>query len=517
MQSSRTSAVPEVTIDRFTEFLIRYRWLFVVPILLPLSTLFNLFWGFRNFYQRRLLRAPDRHDVRVRAIQERIERWCASARKGRLCTARPPWMSISTRIVRYKGAENSIPVDLYDVLSVDTQQRIVRAEPRVTIGQLIDLLVPMGWMLPVVPELDDLTVGGLFLGYGIEISSHKYGLFSESIVACDVVLGDGRLVHASATENVDLFNALPWSQGSLGFVVALELRIIPVQPFVHVTYEPVRGFSELSAAFAREACAKDPAEFVEGIVFSRGEAMIMTGRFSASAKTGEIHAANRWYQPWFAGRSRKFLKTGRHEEYIPLVDYYRRHVRGMYWESELIVPFGNQAWFRYLLGWMMPPKISFLRLTQGERIKEYYDQKHVIQDALVPVQHLEKTLDTFDRIFEGYPAWLCPMRVFRKTPRGFMNPGPDPADSEMYVDVAVVSVPGPVLRGESYNALDGVRQMEQFLLEQRGYQGTYALSLLSRNEFRRMFDLTLYDNVRRRYGAAEVFMDVYDKVAHSTK
>ena len=507
----------EITIDRFTEFLIRYRWLFVVPILLPLSTLFDLFWGIRNFYQRRVLSAPDRHDARVREIQRRIERWHASGCKGRLCTARPPWMSISTRMVRYKGSENSIPINLYDVLNVDTKTRVVRVEPRVTIGQLIDLLVPKGWMLPVVPELDDLTVGGLFLGYGIEISSHKHGLFAECVLACDVVLGDGRLVHASSSENADLFNALPWSQGSLGFVVALELRIIPVQPFVHVTYHPVRGLSELTASFTREACAEDAADFVEGIVFNREEAMIMTGRFSASAKAREIYAANRWYQPWFAGRSRNFLKTGRHEEYVPLVDYYRRHVRGMYWESELIVPFGNRAWFRYLLGWMMPPKISFLRLTQGERIKQYYDQKHVIQDALIPIEYLEKTLDAFDRIFEGYPVWLCPMRVFRKTPPGFLNPAPDAGHSEMYADVAVVSVPGPVLRGEKYNALVAVRQMEQFLLEHRGYQGTYAVSMLSRDEFRRMFDLTLYDEVRRSYGAANVFIDVYDKVSDSAK
>jgi delta24-sterol reductase len=512
------SARPEVTIDRFTEFLIRYRWIFVVPILLPLSTLFNLLWGFRNFYHRRLRSAPDRHDERVRAIQDRIKRWHAAGRKGRLCTSRPAWMSISTRMVRYKGSENTIPIDLYDVLSVDPGRGIVRVEPRVTIGQLIDLLVPMGWTLPVVPELDDLTAGGLFVGYGIEISSHKYGLFSESIIACDVVLGDGRFVHASATENVDLFNALPWSQGSLGFVVALEIRIVPAQPFVHVTYEPVRGMAAACAVFEREICRADAADFVEGIVFTRDEAVIMTGRFSAAAKSGKVHAANRWYQPWFAGRSRKFLKTGLHDEYIPLVDYYRRHVRGMYWESELIVPFGNQAWFRYLLGWMMPPKISFLRLTQGDRIKQYYDQKHVIQDALVPMEHLEKTLDTFDRIFEGYPIWLCPIRVFRKTPRGFINPGPaapdSERDSEMYVDIAVVSVPGPVLRGETYNALDGVWHMEQFLLEHRGYQGLYAVTLLSRDEFRRMFGLTFYDDVRRRYGAEGALMDVYDKVCH---
>lgn len=141
----------------------------------------------------------------------------------------------------------------------------------------------------------------------------------------------------------------------------------------------------------------------------------------------------------------------------------------MYWESELIVPFGNHPVFRHLLGWMMPPKISFLRLTQGERIKRYYDEKHVVQDALVPMEHLEKTVHYFHRLFEGYPLWLCPMRLNRKDPRGFVNPGSGKNGHEMYVDLAVVSVPGPVLRGEDYNAMDAVRAMETFLIEHRGY------------------------------------------------
>src|SRR5215831_18448570 len=144
MQPDSASFPAEVTIDRLTEILIRYRWLFVVPILLPLSTLFNIFWWLRKVFKRRLLSAPDQHDVRVCKIQNRIERWNAAGRKGQLCTARPAWMSISTRLVRYKTPENSIPVDLYDVLSIDTKRGIVRAEPRVTIGQLIDLLLPMG-------------------------------------------------------------------------------------------------------------------------------------------------------------------------------------------------------------------------------------------------------------------------------------------------------------------------------------------------------------------------------------
>lgn len=49
-------------------------------------------------------------------------------------------------------------------------------------GQVTSLLLPLGWTLPVVPELDDLTVGGLVMGTG-EISHRfvlKKGLFHNA-------------------------------------------------------------------------------------------------------------------------------------------------------------------------------------------------------------------------------------------------------------------------------------------------------------------------------------------------
>ncbi len=74
-------------------------------------------------------------------------------------------------------------VDMYDVLGVDTKRQIVRVEPLVTMGQITATLHPLGWTLAVVPELDDLTVGGLLMGFGVETSSHKHGLF-QCIKSC---------------------------------------------------------------------------------------------------------------------------------------------------------------------------------------------------------------------------------------------------------------------------------------------------------------------------------------------
>jgi len=76
-----------------------------------------------------------------------------------MCTARPGWMAVSLREGKYKKTLHNISVNLIDVLQVDTERQVVHVEPLVSMGQLTATLNPLGWTLPVVPELDDLTVG----------------------------------------------------------------------------------------------------------------------------------------------------------------------------------------------------------------------------------------------------------------------------------------------------------------------------------------------------------------------
>lgn len=44
-----------------------------------------------------------------------------------------------------------------------------------------------------------------------------------------------------------------------------------------------------------------------------------------------------------------------------------------------IVPFGNNIIFRYLFGWLMPVKVSLLKITQTAAIKKLYEENHIIQ------------------------------------------------------------------------------------------------------------------------------------------
>jgi len=44
---------------------------------------------------------------------------------------------------------------------------------------------------------------------------------------------------------------------------------------------------------------------------------------------------------------------------------------------------------------MVPPKISLLKLTQGQTIKNMYEKYQIIQDMLVPMSRLEDAMQQF--------------------------------------------------------------------------------------------------------------------------
>lgn len=156
-----------------------HQWVFAIW-LIPISLCYDIFWWCRARIIYWLFRRNSnmRHDDKVKDVQKQIEEWMASGSDQPMCTARPGWQSITLQQQHYKKRMYNIHIDMPDILEIDEENKFVRVEPMVTIGTLNDFLINYGWTLPVVPELDDLTIGGLVMGGGIESTSHKYGLFN---------------------------------------------------------------------------------------------------------------------------------------------------------------------------------------------------------------------------------------------------------------------------------------------------------------------------------------------------
>jgi len=502
----------------------RHRSLVVVVFALPLSLLWDMLLWLRQLIVFRMQSAPHQHPERVRRVAAQVK---ARPKGMRMCTGRPGWQSMSLSYRDYKSTSHRVTTicEMIDIVSIDldSAQPTMTVEPLVTCGQLTHALLSLGYTLPIVPEMDDLTVGGLVNGTGIESSSHRHGLFHEQCVAFEVCLADGTVVLASEDEHAELFHAIPWSYGTLGLLLSVTLRITRCKPLVELTYYPYTDKAAALDHFARLSEAGDEApDFVEALAFSATDYVVMKGMQvdRADTRRGNINTMSRWYKPWFFKHVEAKLRDGGKPsvEFLPLRDYYHRHTRSMFWEMEMMLPIGNQPLVRFLFGWALPPKVSFLKLTQSEMTRRLTQQTHVAQDFMLPMDELPGLMELCDEVYDKlYPVWLCP-HAHRPMPGTIMPDPPKPgADgSQMYVDVGVYGLPSCVKaspdKPDVFNMRAAMRIIESRLREIGGVEMLYADTYQTAQEFEKMFPHATYRALREKYGAIGVFPEVYSKI-----
>ena len=110
---------------------------------------------------------------------------------------------------------------------VDPENRTVRAEAGCTQGGVDHAAHPFGLAVPA-GIVSTTGIAGLTLGGGHGYLSRKYGLTIDNLLEADVVLADGRLVTATATQNEDLFWALRGGGGNFGVVTSFLYNAHPV-------------------------------------------------------------------------------------------------------------------------------------------------------------------------------------------------------------------------------------------------------------------------------------------------
>jgi len=104
-------------------------------------------------------------------------------------------------------------------------------------------------------------IAGLTLGGGWGWLMPKFGLALDNLRSADVVLADGRVVRASASENPDLFWAIRGGGGNFGIATSLEYDLHPVGPTIYggVAAHPVAKAADV-LRFFRDTCATLPDE-----------------------------------------------------------------------------------------------------------------------------------------------------------------------------------------------------------------------------------------------------------------
>lgn len=207
----------------------------------------------------------------------------------------------------------------------------VVVEPGVTVGKITNYLTEQKLQLAATLEMEEATLGGLVMATGMTTHSHVCGLTHDTVLAYDIVTADGEAIHVTAeNEHSDLFRSLPWSHGTLGILVAVELQVVPAAPFVHLEYIPFYSHTEYTQAYQEVLNSDEPPFFLEMIIFSKNSSVLMKGTLVSEEELSnfkdlKVNKLGNPSAPWFFKHVETVIENGKTSEMIPIYDYLMRH------------------------------------------------------------------------------------------------------------------------------------------------------------------------------------------------
>lgn len=119
--------------------------------------------------------------------------------------------------------------NLARLISFDKEKGILVAEAGISLGEILRLVLPHGWSLPVIPGTKHVSLGGAIANDVHGKNHHKVGTFGCHVRSFELLRSDGKPLSCSAKENTHLFEATIGGLGLTGLITWAEIQLIPIQ------------------------------------------------------------------------------------------------------------------------------------------------------------------------------------------------------------------------------------------------------------------------------------------------
>ena len=134
--------------------------------------------------------------------------------------------------------EGGISIDVSHLnrfISFDEEQGILCCEAGVSLADVLELVVPRGWFIPVSPGTKFVSVGGAIANDVHGKNHHHAGTFGCHVKRFKLLRSTGERLTCSPDQNAELFRATIGGLGLTGIILWAEFQLKPiVNPYLDV-------------------------------------------------------------------------------------------------------------------------------------------------------------------------------------------------------------------------------------------------------------------------------------------
>ena len=164
-------------------------------------------------------------------------------------------------------------------MSFDAHSGILACEAGVLLRDIQRLAVPRGWMLPVTPGTQLVTVGGAIANDVHGKNHHSAGTFGNHVRAITLIRTDGEVISCGPGTRDDWFAATLGGMGLTGVITQAELQLRPVPgPWLETETIAFGGLDEFfRLAQASDAQWEYTVAWIDCIGTAAGRGLFMRG------------------------------------------------------------------------------------------------------------------------------------------------------------------------------------------------------------------------------------------------
>lgn len=109
------------------------------------------------------------------------------------------------------------------------EQGTVTVPAGVSIDDLLRVLVPRGWFVPVTAGTRFVTIGGAIASDIHGKNHHVEGSFGNAVLSLDLLLADGSIITVGPDQQPDVFWATVGGQGLTGIIMSATFKMLPIE------------------------------------------------------------------------------------------------------------------------------------------------------------------------------------------------------------------------------------------------------------------------------------------------